>query len=164
MTHGGRLARALIPLAVAVLALAACSAAVAAPAKFLVVPGVGIGPVGVGDTRGELESKVGKPEREGGIMAYTVRSGTRSGVVKVLFDGDRAENVFTVDPAFAYRGVHVGDDAGLATATLRANGFLSGRCGPARALYSRDERTMFGLYRGAVEHIFVVRDAGACHS
>lgn len=160
----GRLARVLLPLAVVALALATSSAALAAPAKFVVVPGAGIGPVSVGDTLSDLENRVGKPEREGGVSAFTVRSGGRSGVVRVLFDGPRAQNVFTVDPAFVYRGVRVGDDAAEAIETLRGNGFLSGRCGPARALFSRDERTMFGLYRGEVEHIFVVRDAGACET
>jgi hypothetical protein len=45
---------------------------------------------------------------------------------------------------------------------LRDAGFVRGRCGPARAMFLPDQLTMFGLYRGEVEHIFVVRDSGAC--
>jgi hypothetical protein len=150
----------LLPLGL--LALCAASPASAALPQFQVDPGVGIGPVHVGDTRAELEAKLGEPKQEGSIAAYTVRAKGRSGVVKVLFDGQRAQNVFTVDPAFVYLGIRVGDDSAEAISTLRGNGFFSGRCGPARALFTRDERTMFGLYRGEVEHIFVVRDSGSC--
>ena len=162
MTYLRTYARVLLPVVALMLALSVTSPALAAPPKFGVVPGVGIGPVSVGDTRAELAASLGKPEQEGSVWAYTVRAKGREGVVKVLFDGQRAENVFTVDPAFVYRGVRVGDDSDEAISTLRGNGFLSGRCGPARALYTPDERTMFGLYRGEVEHIFVVRDSGAC--
>jgi hypothetical protein len=155
--------RTIAPAAVLTLALSICVApAAAVPKKFRVHPGTGIGPVSVGDTRNELDDRLGKPKKEGPVWRYTVRGEHRSGVVKVLFAGRRAKNVFTVDPAFVYRGVHVGMDSDQAVARLRGAGFVRGRCGPARAMFLPDQLTMFGLYRGEVEHIFVVRDSGAC--
>ncbi len=154
--------RALLPLTL-LLTLAICAApAGAASKKFRVHPGVGIGPVSVGDTRADLDARLGSPGREGPVWAYTVSEPGRTGVVKVLFGGGKAKNVFTVDPAFVYRGVRVGTDSERAIETLRGAGFRLGRCGPGRALFLPDERTMFGLYRGEVESVFVVRDSGAC--
>ncbi len=152
---------ALAPAAV-LLTLAICAApAGAVSKKFRVQPGEGIGPVSVGDTRADLDDRLGQPDKEGPVWAYTVREPGRSGVVKVLFSGNKAKNVFTVDSAFSYRGVHVGTGSEQAISTLKGAGFVLGRCGPARALYLPGERTSFGLYRGEVEHIFVVRQS-AC--
>jgi hypothetical protein len=53
-------------------------------------------------------------------------------------------------------------DSDLAVSVLTGAGFVRGRCGPGRAMFLPVERTMFGLYRGEVENIFVVRDPGAC--
>ena len=81
----------------------------------------------------------------------------------MLFDDGKAQNVFTVDPDFVYRGVHVGTDRDRAVDVLRDAGFRLGRCGPARAMYDTGGfDTSFGLYKGEVEHIFVVRDPGSC--
>ncbi len=159
----GSARRALVPVVLLTLAICVAPAA-AASKKFRVHPGVGIGPVSVGDTRSDLDDRLGSPRKEGPVWQYTVREPGRSGIVKVLFDGKRAQNVFTVDPAFVYRGVRVGTDRDTAVSTLRDAGFRLGRCGPARAMYLPDELTMFGLYRGEVEHIFVVRDSGSCES
>lgn len=155
----GYLSRLVLPV-LCLLVFAAPAAA--APKQFRVHPGEGIGPVGVGDTKADLAARVGAPRREGQVWAYTVRAAGRSGVVKVLFDGNRAMNVFTVDPAFVYRGIRVGTASDTATSTLRGAGFQLGRCGPARALFLPNQLTMFGLYKGEVEHVFVVRDGGAC--
>jgi hypothetical protein len=153
---------ALLPVTL-LLTLAICAApAGAASKRFRVHPGVGIGPVSVGDTRADLNARLGSPDKEGPVWAYTVREPGRTGVVKVLFGGGKAKNVFTVDPAFVYRGVRVGTDSEQAIEALRAAGFRLGRCGPGRALFLPDQLTMFGLYRGEVENVFVVRDSGAC--
>jgi hypothetical protein len=80
-----------------------------------------------------------------------------------VIDDGKAQNVSAVDPDFVYRGVHVGTDNDQAVPVLRDAGFRLGRCGPGRAMYATDGfDTLFGLYRGEVENIFVVRDPGAC--
>ena len=151
----------------AIAALLLCAAVVgpaaAAPKNFRVHPGVGIGPVSVGDTRAELNARLGAGEKEGPVSAYRVRADGRVGTVKVLFSGGKAKNVFTVDPDFSYRGAHVGMARDQAVDILRGAGFRVGRCGPARAMYDTTGfDTSFGFYQGEVEHIFVVRDPGTC--
>ena len=151
----------------AVAAALVISGVIASPAfaihpKFRVYPGVGIGPVSVGDTRADLNERLGKPEREGAVWRYKVRVSDSLGIVKVLFDGKRAMNVFTDDSHFRYRGVHVDTARDEAVRVLRGAGFRLGRCGPGRSLYKPDKRTTFDLYRGEVETIFVVRDPADC--
>ena len=104
----------------------------------------------VGDTRADLKERLGKPEREGAVWRYKVRVSDSLGVVKVLFDGKRAMNVFTDDPHFRYRGVRVGTGRDEAVRVLRGAGFRLGRCGPGRALHTPNKRTPFGLYGGEV--------------
>ena len=62
-------------------------------------------------------------------------------------------NVFTDDPAFRYRGIHVRSARDDAVQVLRGAGFRLGRCGPGRSLYKPDKRTTFDLYRGEVATI-----------
>ena len=138
------------------------SPALAVPPKFRVYPGVGIGPMSVGDTRADLKERLGKPRREGPVWQYRVLVSDSVGIVGVLFDGRRAMNVFTNEPHFRYRGVHVGTGRDEAVRVLRGAGFRLGRCGPGRAMHTPNDRTQFALYGGEVENIFVVPDSGRC--
>ena len=144
------------------LGVLAAPAAGAVHKKFRVYPGVGIGPVKVGDTRADLKDRLGSPEREGAVWRYRVHVADTVGIVKVLFSGKRAMNVFTDDPAFRYRGIHVRSARDDAVQVLRGAGFRLGRCGPGRSLYKPDKRTTFDLYRGEVETIWVLRDPADC--
>jgi hypothetical protein len=96
------------------------------------------------------------------VWAYTVHAGKGDGVVKVLFEGGRAKNVFTVDPLFAYRSVRVGMDRARAVEILTAAGYVRGMCGPAKAMYTPAMTTSFALYKGEVENIFVMAEAAEC--
>ena len=117
----------------------------------------------MGDTRAGLKDRLGKPEREGAVWRYRVRVSDSVGIVKVLFDGRRAMNVFTDDLHFRYRGVRVGTDRDEARRVLTAVGYRLGRCGPGRSLFARNKRTTFDLFRGEVATIFVVRDRADCN-
>ena len=85
----------------------------------------------MGDTRAELNARLGagEKEREGPVSAYRVRADGRVGTVKVPFSGGKAKNVFTVDPTSPIRGAHVGMARDQAVDILRGAGFRVGRCG-----------------------------------
>jgi hypothetical protein len=155
-------------LAVSLLALLLAvwvdSPAPAASADFKVFPGVGIGPIELGDTRSGLESSLAQPDPEGRTWAYTIRATGKTGVVMVRFDGQHAMAIFTFDRAFSYSDVGVGDDTDEAISVLRRAGFLLGHCGRARALFSLNRRTMFHLAGGEVESILVVSDSHRCRA